>query len=554
MTILTLLTASLLCAPAGAQVRVEPVSAMRLVVAAPGAQAPLPPSPPALTAPASAPSLLLAAPGVVAAAPSAAAAPQAAAARVSAMQSGVAQVLAGLTKEQPRDGAAASSAGRALEDILTGARSAAADSDLPAPSAPSASMAQTPVATPAELEHAAQAAARLASLADDMGDERGQKAGRMTGSEFIALLEAARQRSDSQDSDAPSPAAARAARVVRAQIVRVVRALTDPHLPLSDGIRRTLSVWQVFDSEMAEAARKGNLEAVEAEARLFASQVEASVPPARPRPEDPNDYAAVNVPGSVFGWKPIEDSPSHGLPPLDALIRFVLREDSKHRDPTGFVLPGAARREEAAVHFYGERHTDGGLIEENMRRLAADMRPGRPAIVLVEGYTGPDLRAYAAASYLRDRGLDIDSLPEGSPIELRGWDTIDGYDASKHPLLQHHMDLLELNRLAHSEQRGLGYYARFARAAWTAVRGWKELWAAAITARNADLDRAVARAAADADRMGGTLHVIAGSDHLLENPRLSRLPLVGRPRFRSSLRAALGGRTYWASKPPDSPR
>ena len=206
------------------------------------------------------------------------------------------------------------------------------------------------------------------------------------------------------------------------------------------------------------------------------------------------------------------------------------------------------------MYFYGERHSDGDLIKENMRLLAADMRPGRPAIVLVEGYTGPALRGYAAARYLFDRGLDDAALPDGSVLELRGWDTIDGYAASKHPLLQHHMDLLELNRLAHTDQRGLRYYIDIARAAWAAIRGWSELWETAIVARNGDLDRAVSRAAAEADRTGATVHVIAGADHLLEKPRLSRLPLLGRPAFRRGLREALGVRPYWAGKPPDSPR
>lgn len=549
MRISALIAALLACAPARAQIRVEPVSALHIAAPTPRLTLPSAPSAPALLPPPllSAPLITQAAPIAAAPAPTAAARP--AAARIAALQTGVSETLTGLGEEQVPSAAKASSAGRALEDLLTGARGAAASGDLPGPSATAQGSAR---ATSEELDYAANAATALSALADDIGAERGQKASRMSGGDFIDLVEAARARADA--SDAPSPAASEIARVVRAQTVRVVRALTDPRKPLSESVKRTLSVWQVFGQVLAEAAAKGRLDDIAAEARLFASQVEDSVEPARPRPEDPEGYATIAVPGSVFGWKPIETSPGHGLVPLDALIRFALSDKRRSGDAKGFVLPGAARREDALVHFYGERHSDGELIKENMRRLAADMRPDRPAIVLVEGYTGPALRGYQAQRYLSDRGLDADEIPDDTAVEVRGWDTIDGYSASKHPLLQHHMDLLELNRLAHGPQRGLSYYAVFARAAWAAVRGWSELWKAAIVARNGDLDRAVARAAAEADKTGATVHVIAGSDHLLQNPRLRRLPLLGRPVFRKGLLEALRGRSYWASKPPEAAR
>lgn len=546
MRISALIAALLACAPARAQIRVEPVSALH--VAAPTPRLTVLSAP---TAPALLPPPILSASLLTQAAPIAAAPAPTAAARIAALQTGVSETLAGLGKEQVPSAAEASSAGRALEDLLTGARGAAASGDLPGPSATAQGSAR---ATSEELDYAANAATALSALADDIGAERGQKASRMNGGDFIDLVEAARARADASDADAPSPAAAATARVVRAQTVRVVRALTDPQKPLSESVKRTLSVWQVFGQVLAEAAEKGRLDDIAAEARLFASQVEDSVEPARPRPEDPEGYATIAVPGSVFDWKPIETSPGHGLVPLDALIRFALSDKRRSGDAKGFVLPGAARREDALVHFYGERHSDGELIKENMRRLAADMRPGRPAIVLVEGYTDQPLHGYQAQRYLSDRGLDADAVPDDTAVEVRGWDTIDGYNASKHPLLQHHMDLLELNRLAHGPRRGLGYYAAIARAAWAAVRGWKELWRTAIVARNADLDRAVARAAAEADKTGSTVHVIAGSDHLLQNPRLWRLPLIGRPAFRQGLRDALRGRSYWASKPPEAAR
>jgi hypothetical protein len=42
-------------------------------------------------------------------------------------------------------------------------------------------------------------------------------------------------------------------------------------------VRRLLAVWNVFNQEMASAASQGALDAIEEEARLFASQVEQSV-------------------------------------------------------------------------------------------------------------------------------------------------------------------------------------------------------------------------------------------------------------------------------------
>ncbi|MCR4296671.1 MAG: hypothetical protein NUW21_14155, partial [Elusimicrobia bacterium] len=398
----------------------------------------------------------------------------------------------------------------------------------------------------------------------DLGAAKGLKARTMSGAEFVGMLDEAR----GSGAPAPTPAAAAAVAEIESAVVRFARALIPADKPLVDSLSRALAVWQVFDQEMAIAASKGTLEAIAADATLFASQVEASVDapaaqapalapyePEAVRPEDPNDYASVAVPGSIFGWKPIEESPGHGFPPLDALIRRVLAE-KKSGYAKGFELPGAARREDARIHFYGERHTDGDLIAANMKRLAADARPGKPVIVLVEGYTGWSLRGWPAMKYLADRGLEPGDLAEkdiaSGDVEVRGWDVSANYDASKHPLLQHHMDLLALNHLAHGELRGWRYYREVARAALTAWRGFQELWKAAIVARNGDLDDAVRRAAADADASGATVHVVAGTDHLMQNPRLAGLPLIGRPSFRGTLRDALGGRPFWASQPPNT--
>ncbi len=571
MRIPSLLAALLLAAPAWAQTRVAPVtvSVPTIGLAAPFAAAP---APSLLASPSLSPSLSISltpaaalavpAPLIV---PSALQAIQPAAfapvpAQIAALNAGISKAVASLG-DNPASGAAALTAGRDIEALLTGA----------VLSAPSAS---DEAASPAELTYAAGASQALAARADDLADSKSLKAGRMSGADFLSILEEARATAPA----APTPAADAAAREITAQVVRVARALIPADKPLADSIRRALAVWQVFDQEMAIAASKGTLEAIVADAKLFASQVEASVetaetpklnltpapqapqvvidsPKANQHPEDPDGYASVAVPGSIFGWQPIEKSPGHGIPPLDALIRRVLA-DKKSPYVKGFEIPGAAKREDARVYFYGERHTDGDLITANMKRLVADARPGKPMIVLVEGYTGWSLRGWPAIKYLADRGLDPDALTEkniaSGEIELRGWDVSDNYDASKHPLLQHHMDKLALNHLAHGELRGWRYYRELARAALIAWRGYQELWKAALIVRNGDLDRAVAKAASDADASGATVHVIAGTDHLMQNPRLVGWPLIGRPSMRKTLRVALGGRPFWASQPPNT--
>ncbi len=472
--------------------------------------------------------------------------------KLAALNAGMTKAVAAFA-DAPASGAAALSTGRDLEALLTG-------ETLSAPSA------SDEAATPAELAYAVGASQSLAARADDLGAAKGLKASRMSGADFLSILDEARASAPA----APTPAAAAAAREIEAQAVRVARALIPADKPLAESLSRALAVWQVFDQEMGIAASKGSLAAIVADAKLFASQVEASIEPApapapaptlapatpqEVHPEDPEGYNSVAVPGSIFGWKPIEESPNHGLPPLDALIRRVLT-DKKSPYAKGFELPGALKREDARVYFYGERHTDGALITANMQRLVEDARPGRPMIVLVEGYTGWSLRGWPAIKYLADRGLEPNDLTEkgiaSGDIEVRGWDVFDNYDASKHPLLQHHMDKLALNHLAHGELRGWRYYREFARAALTAWRGFQELWHLALVVRNGDLDRAVAQAAADADAAGATVHVIAGTDHLMQNPRLVGWPLIGRPSMRKTLRDALGGRPFWASQPPNT--
>lgn len=541
----SLLLSLLLSVPAHAQLRVaEPVKLPGLGIAAPAFSPTVSPlglqsTPLGLSLGLSlTPSIALPAPAIVApvvAKPAQALTP---AARLTALTEGVKLAAASLGDKGGAD--AAAGAGRKIEELLTGA------------------LAPATASTPEEMSYVLGATKSLAERADELGSAKGLKAATMSGGDFTGLLEEARASAPK----APTPAAESAAQAVTSHLVRVARALIPADKPLRESLPRALAVWQVFDQEMAIAADKGGLAAVVADAQLFASQVEESVEPkAAPleepvaHPEDPENLKANSIEGSVFGWKPIETSPNHGFPPLDALIRWALAP-KKSPYAKGFDLPGAGARADAAVLFYGERHTDGGLITENMRRIVEDAKPGRPMIVLVEGYTDWAKRGYAAVKYLADRGLDPDSLaakgiPSGN-VEVRGWDVENNYAASKHPLLQHHMNLLELNRLAHSEDRGWSYYKNFARAAWDTIKGWQELWQLALVVRNGDLDRAVARAVDDSGANGATVHVIAGTDHLMQNPRLAGIPWFGRPKFRRSLHAALGGRSYWAGQPANT--
>lgn len=128
-----------------------------------------------------------------------------------------------------------------------------------------------------ELDYAAGAAFSLGQAADDLGAESGLRVSKMGGADFISLVEEARRRQDAAEG-APSPRAAAAAKDVRAAVLRVVRALVRPDLPMATQAPRLMSVWQVMTQELSRAAEAGTLEAVLEDAALFASQVEQSIP------------------------------------------------------------------------------------------------------------------------------------------------------------------------------------------------------------------------------------------------------------------------------------
>jgi hypothetical protein len=74
---------------------------------------------------------------------------------------------------------------------------------------------------------------------------------------------------------------------------------------------------------------------------------------------------------------------------------------------------------------------------------------------------------------------------------------------------------------------------------------------AALGPRNVSLDRSIAAALQSSRDTGRSVHVIAGSEHLLEKPDWRSTP-IGPYRIRKALAAVLTGTPYWAEKPADS--
>lgn len=333
-----------------------------------------------------------------------------------------------------------------------------------------------------------------------------------------------------------------------AQLDSTARTLDDParraerpgvSAALFDGTARPAG--SVAAAPVSAPARNGSLERP-GEERRFPGELMGS-------------QGAVATPGSIFGWKPWAEAPGHGFWPADAAVRRFFASPAD-RLARGFEFRGAPRREDARAFLYGEKHSDKALIETNMRGLARDMDQRFAGLVLVEGYLGPTLRGTMAVRFLESRGLDPDWLSERdvplSLVEVRGWDEPVSHDAGTSPSLRHHMALLELNLLMHSEERGLSYYRKLYGALRSVWRAYFEMRRAVIDARNLVLDAAVAEAAKDAAAHGQTLHVVAGAEHLLEKPLLARVPLVGGIRMRKSLQAALGAAPWWASKPAEA--
>ena len=354
---------------------------------------------------------------------------------------------------------------------------------------------------------------------------------------------------------APAPAArASAARASAAPAAAAFAQLDSTARTLDDPARRAdrpgVSA-SLFDGT---ARPSGSVAAVPVSARARNGSLERPGQERRFPGELMGDQGAVATPGSIFGWKPWEEAPGHGFLPVDAAVRRFFASPAD-RLARGFEFRGAPRREDARVFLYGEKHSDKALIETNMRALARDMDAQHAGLVLVEGYIGPTLRGTMAVRFLESRGFDPERLAERevpfSLVEVRGWDEPISHDDGTRPSLRHHMALLELNILMHSDERGLSYYKKLYRALKAVWRAYFEMRRVVIDARNLVLDAAVAEAVRDAREHGQTVHVVAGAEHLLEKPLLARVPLVGGIRMRKSLQAALGTAPWWASKPAE---
>lgn len=265
------------------------------------------------------------------------------------------------------------------------------------------------------------------------------------------------------------------------------------------------------------------------------------------------DQGAVSEPGSVFGWRDWAKAPTHGLPFVDRWIARAFGHTADKPGP-GFEFRGAAKRSDARVFLYGEKHSDKALVAVNMAALTRDMDKERGGMVLVEGYLGPELFGTEAVRFLERRGLDADGLAEAgvpfSEVRVRGWDDQDAHDASTPLVLRHHMELLALNSLTY-DGKGLLYYPRLLKQAWRTFTAYVAMRKAALGPRNVSLDRSIAEALKSSRETGRSVHIVAGSEHLLQKPDWLSAP-IGGYRIRKTLAAVLAGTPYWASKPPDS--
>ncbi|TPW19012.1 MAG: hypothetical protein FD126_3109 [Elusimicrobia bacterium] len=265
------------------------------------------------------------------------------------------------------------------------------------------------------------------------------------------------------------------------------------------------------------------------------------------------DQGAVSEPGSVFGWRAWDKAPTHGLPFVDRWVARNFGHTADNPGP-GFEFRGARRRSDARAFLYGEKHSDKALVARNMAALARDMDPVRGGMVLVEGYLGPELFGTEAVLFLERRGLNADLLAERgvdfSAVRVRGWDDVEAHDASTPLVLRHHMELLALNSLTH-DGKGLLYYPRLLKQAWRTFAAYVTMRKSALGGRNVALDRSLAAALDSSKETGRTVHVVAGSEHLLQKPDWLSAPL-GAYRIRRALAVTLSGVPYWAEKPADT--
>ncbi|MCX5790584.1 MAG: hypothetical protein NTX64_19120 [Elusimicrobia bacterium] len=253
---------------------------------------------------------------------------------------------------------------------------------------------------------------------------------------------------------------------------------------------------------------------------------------------------------------PVVEMPAErGIPPIEAGLRaYFNRKDTLLRAAFEKDNVGGDRSK-ADVFVYAEDHSDKALIGHNMDRLYEDIKPGRGAILLIEGYSAAaPMGMLEKIAYLKKKGLDTKglmdkgvSLKDG--IEVRGWDDAAALEKGGAMVREYVGDLAVLKRLAGLQTGRVQKYTNLLRQASKTMKQWLAARNVVITQRNKSLDASLEKALADARATGRSVHVIAGSQHLFERPLMSEVPLAGGMRLRKSLKKELSGGRYVVEKP-----
>jgi hypothetical protein len=247
---------------------------------------------------------------------------------------------------------------------------------------------------------AAKSSWLLGRTADELGAAKGQTSGKMTTHDFVGLLrEAQEQFIKTHESEAPTREAFKAAVTVNESIIRIVAALGKKNEPLHNQIRRILSVWQIFNQAMEEAAERGTLGDVIGEAKLFAYQVEQSIQ--TPDPLKITDTGIIETGHIETALKALREA-SHSLEPN---ILDLLKRISEHHPE----LPLKAERvflikDQAMMDMLGLPSDAAGAA-----RILSDGKRQEPIILLVapKGIAADDFVEFVIheAVHLMDGGI-----------------------------------------------------------------------------------------------------------------------------------------------------
>lgn len=225
-----------------------------------------------------------------------------------------------------------------------------------------------------EADFAAKASWVLGRTADELGAAKGQKSGKMSTHDFVRLLREAQEEFAKTYWDrAPTEPSYRAALAVNESIVRIIAAVGRKDEPLHNQIRRMLSVWQIFNEAMTEAAERGTIGDVIGEAKLFAHQVEASV--ATSVPLKTTENGIVETEDVDEGLKALRDA-SH---PIEPNIVDLLNRISEHH-------PGLALNAERVFLIKDQSMLDMLDLPSDAAgaaRVLSDGKRQAPVIILV---------------------------------------------------------------------------------------------------------------------------------------------------------------------------